>query len=53
MISNFIVLGRFDEAEQARKELEKSILTILLHFTGFFLGAVRRDQTAMDHDGPG
>src|SRR5688572_11078252 len=51
VISNFIVLGRFDEAEQARKELERiNPDHLIVHFTGFFLGAVRRDQTAMDRE---
>ena len=33
-----------------RRSWKKSILTILLHFPGFFLGSVRRDQAAMDRE---
>ena len=51
VISNFIALGRFDEAEQALNELRKiNPEHLIVHITSFFLGSVRGDQAAMDRE---
>jgi ATP/maltotriose-dependent transcriptional regulator MalT len=51
VISNFISLGRFDEAEQALNEMRKiNPDQQVVHATAAFLGFIRGDQVAMDRE---
>jgi serine/threonine protein kinase/tetratricopeptide (TPR) repeat protein len=51
VISNFIALGRFDEAEQALEELRKiNPEQPVVHGTAAFLAFLRGDQAAIDRE---
>jgi eukaryotic-like serine/threonine-protein kinase len=51
VVASFIGLGRFDEAEQGSKEIEKlNPDSPGAHLNRYFFGFLHRDQTAMDRE---
>ena len=51
LTSGFIALGRFDEAEQAARELQRiNPDSTGAHFSNYVFGFFRRDQATMDRE---